>query len=70
MIDLDIPAKFAPLIEQARALAEEVFRPISRRYDLAEHEYPRELDLISAVIDGMSSSGASQGAGAASSTGR
>ena len=68
MIDLDIPAKFAPLIEQARALAEEVFRPISRRYDLAEHEYPRELDLISAVIDGMSSSGASQGAGAASST--
>lgn len=68
MIDLDIPTKFAPLIEQARALAEEVFRPISRRYDLAEHEYPRELDLISAVIDGMSSSGASQGAGAASST--
>ncbi len=49
-------------------MAEEVFRPISRKYDLAEHEYPRELDLISAVIDGMSSSGAGQGAGASSST--
>ncbi|GEQ13657.1 acyl-CoA dehydrogenase [Knoellia locipacati] len=49
-------------------MAEEVFRPISRKYDLAEHEYPRELDLISAVIDGMSSSGAGQGAGAAKTT--
>ncbi len=68
MIDLDIPRKFAPLIEQARGMAEEVFRPISRKYDLAEHDYPRELDLVSAVIDGMSSSGAGQGAGAASST--
>jgi len=49
-------------------MAEEVFRPISRKYDLAEHEYPRELDLISALIDGMSSSGAGQGAGASKTT--
>ncbi|GGB76792.1 acyl-CoA dehydrogenase [Knoellia flava TL1] len=68
MIDLEVPRKFRPLVEQARGMAEEVFRPISRKYDLAEHEYPRELDLISAVIDGLSSSGAGQGAGASSST--
>ena len=68
MIDLEVPKKFRPLVEQARGMAEEVFRPISRKYDLAEHAYPQELDLISAVIDGMSSSGAGQGAGASSST--
>lgn len=68
MIDLEVPKKFRPLIEQARGMAEEGFRPISRKYDLAEHEYPRELDLLSAVIDGLSSSGAGQGAGASTST--
>ncbi|CAN7216032.1 acyl-CoA dehydrogenase family protein [Knoellia sp. LjRoot47] len=68
MIDLEVPRKFRPLVAQARGMAEEVFRPISRKYDLAEHEYPRELDLVSAVIDGMSSSGAGQGAGASKTT--
>ncbi|GAB3579397.1 acyl-CoA dehydrogenase family protein [Calidifontibacter terrae] len=67
MIDLEIPKKFRPLLGQAAALADEVFRPISRKYDLAEHEYPRELDLLSALIDGMSDSGAGQGAGASGS---
>ncbi|YAL82200.1 acyl-CoA dehydrogenase family protein [Dermacoccaceae bacterium W4C1] len=65
MIDLEVPKKFVPLVKQAGALADEVFRPISRKYDLAEHEYPAELDLTSALIDGLSDSGASQGAGAA-----
>ncbi|MCE1177989.1 MAG: acyl-CoA dehydrogenase family protein [Micrococcales bacterium] len=68
MIDLELPKKFAPLVTQARGMAEEVFRPISRKYDLAEHEYPRELDLVSAVIDGMSDSGVGEGAGARGST--
>ncbi len=68
MIDLDVPRRFRPLLDRARTLAEEVFRPISRRYDLAEHEYPVELDLVSAVIDGMSDSGTGQGAGARGST--
>ncbi|REF30770.1 acyl-CoA dehydrogenase family protein [Calidifontibacter indicus] len=67
MIDLEVPRKFTPLLKQAGALADEVFRPISRKYDLAEHEYPRELDLLSALIDGLSDSGASQGAGASGS---
>jgi len=69
MIDLEVPKKFIPLLKQAAGLADEVFRPISRKYDLAEHEYPRELDLMSAVIDGLSDSGASQGAGARTTSG-
>lgn len=68
MIDLEIPKKFIPLVKQAGAMADEVFRPVSRKYDLAEHEYPRELDLVSALIDGMSDSGAGSGAGASGST--
>lgn len=69
MINLEIPKKFVPLVKQASGLADEVFRPISRKYDRAEHEYPRELDLMSAVIDGLSDSGASQGAGARTTSG-
>jgi acyl-CoA dehydrogenase len=42
-----------------------MLRPISRKYDLAEHEYPKELDMLAAMIDGLSESGASEGAGAA-----
>lgn len=68
MIDLEVPKKFVPLVKQAAAMADEVFRPISRKYDSAEHSYPTELDLASAVIDGLSDSGAAQGAGARGST--
>jgi acyl-CoA dehydrogenase len=68
MIDLEIPRKFLPLVERARGFAEEVMRPISRKYDRAEHTYPRELDLVSAVIDGMTDAGVGQGAGAAGAT--
>ena len=68
MINLEIPRKFVPLVKQAGSMADEVFRPISRKYDLAEHDYPVELDLMSALIDGMSHSGATQGAGATGAT--
>ena len=40
-----------------------MLRPISRKYDAAEHAYPKELDLLAAMIDGLSESGASNGAG-------
>ncbi len=63
MINLETPKKFAPLVTQARTVANEVFRPISRKYDLAEHEYPAELDMLAALIDGMSAGGGN-GAGA------
>ena len=65
MINLEVPRKFAPLVQQARQVAAEIFRRNSRKYDRAEHEYPRELDLLAALMDGMNAGGGSQGAGAA-----
>ena len=53
MINLEVPRKLKPLIGQAHQVAAEVLRPISRKYDRAEHEYPKELDMLAAAIDGM-----------------
>jgi acyl-CoA dehydrogenase len=65
MINLETPKKIRPLIDQAHQVAMNMLRPISRKYDAAEHEYPKELDMLAAMIDGLSESGASEGAGAA-----
>ena len=64
MINLDNPKKMRPLVAQAHQVAMNMLRPISRKYDLAEHEYPKELDMLAALIDGMNESGALGGAGA------
>jgi acyl-CoA dehydrogenase len=64
MINLETPKKIRPLVEQAHQVAMNMLRPISRKYDAAEHEYPKELDMLAAMIDGLSESGASGGAGA------
>ncbi len=64
MINLETPKKHRALIDQAHQVAMNMLRPISRKYDLAEHEYPKELDMLAAMIDGLSESGASEGAGA------
>jgi acyl-CoA dehydrogenase len=64
-INLETPKKSKLLSEQAHTVALEVLRPISRKYDEAEHEYPKELDMLAALIDGMNDSGATSGAGAA-----
>src|SRR3546814_10637166 len=63
MIYLETPKKFRGLIDQAQHVAQEIFRPNSRRYDLAEHAYPKELDMLGALLDGLNASGA-EGAGA------
>lgn len=63
-MNLEIPRKFTPLINQAQQVAREVFRPISRKYDLAEHEYPRELDMFASIMDGMNDGAADGGTGA------
>jgi len=65
MINLETPKKMAPLIGQANQVAREVLRPISRKYDLAEHSYPKELDMLAAVIDGMNEGSENGGTGAA-----
>jgi acyl-CoA dehydrogenase len=64
-IQLDDPKKLKVLVGQAHQVAMNMLRPISRKYDLAEHEYPKELDMLAAMIDGLAESGASEGAGAA-----
>jgi acyl-CoA dehydrogenase len=64
MINLEVPKKAGALINQAYQAAAEVFRPISRKYDRAEHTYPTELDMFAALLDGLNSSGEG-GAGAA-----
>jgi acyl-CoA dehydrogenase len=61
MINLEIPNKLKPLIEQAHVVGSAVFRPISRKYDTAEHAYPKELDMLAAVMDGFSEAGAGGG---------
>jgi acyl-CoA dehydrogenase len=65
MINLEIPKKFKPLVNQANQVAQEVFRPISRKYDEAEHSYPKELDMLASLIDGMNEGSDIGGAGAA-----
>jgi acyl-CoA dehydrogenase len=64
MINLETPKKFDFLVNQAHQVAVEVFRANSRKYDLAEHSYPKELDMLAAVMEGMAESGALGGAGA------
>jgi acyl-CoA dehydrogenase len=64
MINLEIPRKFGGLVTQSHQVAAEIFRPNSRKYDAAEHTYPKELDMLAALIDGMNESGALGGAGA------
>ncbi len=58
MIDLDISRKHVALQQQARMVADNVFRPISRKYDTAEHAYPKELDFLASLLDGLNESGA------------
>ncbi|HWD86321.1 MAG TPA: acyl-CoA dehydrogenase family protein [Solirubrobacteraceae bacterium] len=64
MINLETPRKFSGLIDSAHQVAENVFRANSRKYDLAEHEYPKELDMLAALIAGMNEGGGLSGAGA------
>ncbi len=65
MINLELPRKLKASSNQAHQVAAEIFRPISRKYDLAEHEYPVELDTMAAMIEGLSDSGTQEIGGAA-----
>jgi acyl-CoA dehydrogenase len=64
MINLEIPKKLKPLTTQAHQVASSVFRPISRKYDRLEHEFPKELKMLGAIMRGMSEAGGTQGVGA------
>ncbi|MFW0793104.1 acyl-CoA dehydrogenase family protein [Gordonia sp. CPCC 205515] len=45
-INLELPSTFDTTVERTHLAAEHIFRPISRKYDKAEHEYPVELDEL------------------------
>ena len=64
-MNLQNPKKFKMLIDQAHEVALNVLRPISRKYDKAEHSYPKELDMLSSLVDGMNQGGDGLNAGAA-----
>jgi alkylation response protein AidB-like acyl-CoA dehydrogenase len=53
-INLEMPKKLRAVIEKGHQGAAEILRPISRKYDLAEHTYPVELDTLATLFEGIS----------------
>ena len=53
-INLEMPPKLEAVIETAHQGAAEMLRPISRKYDVAEHAYPVELDTLATLFEGIS----------------
>lgn len=49
MINIDTPEKIEKMKAGLHNLAKGMLRPISRKYDEAEHEYPKELDVFRAM---------------------
>lgn len=69
MIHLEVPKKLKALVELASSVAEGYFRPISRKYDRAEHTYPKELDLLTAAMSAVDRGGAGVDSGRRSKDG-
>ncbi len=65
MINLEIPSKFKPIVDQANAVATNFYRPISRKYDAAEDSYPSELDILASLVDARNDGSEGGDAGAA-----
>ena len=59
MINLELSKRLKAGQNQAHQAAAEIFRPISRKYDLAEHERPVELDTMASLVEGMADAGQS-----------
>jgi len=61
MINLELPKSMQDIAELAHGVGEGMFRPISRKYDRAEHAYPKEIDALRELMgnrgDATSSSG-------------
>jgi acyl-CoA dehydrogenase len=53
-INLELPRKLQAVLEMGHNGAAEIFRPISRKYDLSEHAYPVELDTVASLFEGIS----------------
>lgn len=57
MINLELPQNIKQIQAAVAAFAQGFFRPIARKYDLAEHDYPNELDVIKGSGSMMGGSG-------------
>jgi acyl-CoA dehydrogenase len=53
-INLELPKKLQNIVDMSHGGAAEILRPISRKYDLREHEYPVELDTLENLFAGVS----------------
>src|SRR6202011_6348266 len=53
-INLEMPCKLQAVIDKGHQGAAEMLRPISRKYDLAEHAYPVELETLANLFEGIS----------------
>src|SRR5271165_3322488 len=63
-INLELPRKLQAVIDKAHQGAAEMLRPISRKYDLREHDYPVELETLATLFEGISEAKAIAFAGA------
>lgn len=63
-INLELPKKLQSVVEMTHSGAAEMLRPISRKYDVREHEYPTELETLETLFAGVSEAQAFQFAGA------
>lgn len=46
MVDFEMDEKIDKMLSNMKNLANSIFRPISRKYDEAEHDFPLELDMF------------------------
>ena len=53
-INLELPKKLQAVVAKGHEGASEMLRPISRKYDKAEHAYPVELDTLATLFEGIS----------------
>lgn len=70
MINLELPKRLKAGANQAHQAAAEIFRPISRKYDLAEHTRPVELDTMASLVEGMADAGQSMAGATAGRDGK
>jgi acyl-CoA dehydrogenase len=56
-MNLEIPSKFKGSLEMAKTIANSALRPISRKYDVNEHTYPKELDELAEAMSAFRAGG-------------
>ena len=63
-INLELPRKLYEVMHKTHQAGAEMMRPIARKYDLREHDYPVELDTLIKLFEGAAESFSFAGADA------